>query len=312
MPRFDALIKTALREDIGSGDVTTELFIPAGIGFEGRMFAKSGGVLAGAAVAKRVFELADPGSLVRMHLKDGVSFKKGAVILTVRGSRRLLSAERTALNFIQHLSGIATRSALFAKALKNSRTRIYDTRKTIPGLRELEKNAVKCGGGINHRMGLSDAFLIKDNHIAMLGGSLELLRERLARARAGHPGLKVEIEAQNLCQAAAFLPLGFDIIMLDNMSRADMKKAIALIRANACAGAVTKASGQRTAQGKKTEIEISGGVRLADLPGLAKLGADRISVGSLTNSAAALDIALDVKPIREGVKRGVRKRRRFI
>ncbi len=295
MWRFDALIKTALKEDIGSGDITTELFIPAGIGFEGLMFAKSGGVLAGAAVAKRVFELADPGARVRVLLKDGARFKMGAKILRVSGSRRLLSAERTALNFIQHLSGIATRAALFAGAVKNTRTRIYDTRKTIPGLRELEKYAVKCGGGINHRMGLSDAFLIKDNHIAMLGGSLERLRERLARARAAHPGLKVEIEAQTPGQAAAFLPLGFNIIMLDNMSRADMKRAIALIRAG----------------GRKTEIEISGGVRLEDLPGLAKLGADRISVGSLTNSAAALDIAFDVKPIREGVKRGVRQRRRF-
>jgi nicotinate-nucleotide pyrophosphorylase (carboxylating) len=280
MRRFDTLIKTALKEDIGRGDVTTELFIPANTVFEGLMFAKSGGVLAGAAVAKRVFELADPGSRVRVLLKDGVRFKKGAVILRVRGTRRLLTAERTALNFIQHLSGIAARAALFAGAVKNSRTRIYDTRKTIPGLRELEKYAVKCGGGVNHRRGLYDAFLIKDNHIAMLGGSLERLKQRLARARASHPGLKVEIEAQDLCQAAAFLPLGFDVIMLDNMSPADMKKAIALIRAGS----------------KTTEIEISGGVRLEDLPGLARLGADRISVGSLTNSAAALDIAFDVKP----------------
>ncbi len=283
MREFDPLIRTALKEDIGTGDATTEVFIPKGLKFEGRMFAKTAGVLAGGAVAKRVFELADPGSRTRLLLKDGVGFKRGAVILTVRGSRRLLTAERTALNFIQHLSGVATRAARFAKAAGNRRTKIYDTRKTVPGLRALEKYAVKCGGGVNHRRGLYDAFLIKDNHIAMLGGSLARLRERLAYARRNYRGLKIEIEAQSLSQAADFMPLGFDIIMLDNMSRADMKKAIALIRAG----------------NKKTGIEISGGVKLEDLSGLSKLGADRISVGSITNSAGALDIAFDVWPVKK-------------
>ena len=283
MPEFDTLIKTALKEDIGTGDATTEVFIPKGLRFEGRMFAKAAGVLAGGAVAKRVFELADPGSRVRLLLKDGARVKRGAVILTVRGSRRLLTAERTALNFIQHLSGVATRAARFAKALGNRRTRLYDTRKTVPGLRALEKYAVLCGGGVNHRRGLYDAFLIKDNHIAMLGGSLSRLRERLAYARRNYRGLKLEIEAQSLAQVTDFLPLGFDIIMLDNMSRADMKKAIALIRAG----------------NKKTEIEISGGVRFEELSGLSRLGADRLSVGSITNSAGALDIAFDVRPVKK-------------
>lgn len=286
MEQFDALIRTALKEDLGAGDATTEVFIPKGLKFEGRMFAKCCGVLAGAGAARRVFELADPGSKVRVLLKDGTRFKKGAVILTVRGSRRLLTAERTALNFIQHLSGVATRAARFAKEMGNSRTRVYDTRKTIPGLRELEKSAVACGGGANHRRGLYDAFLIKDNHIAMLGGSLERLKERLAFARKNYRGLKIEIEAQSLAQVGDFLPLGFDLIMLDNMSRADMKKAIACIRSKS----------------KKTEIEISGGVRFEDLAGLSKLGADRISVGSLTNSAAALDIAFDVWPVKNSAQ----------
>jgi nicotinate-nucleotide pyrophosphorylase (carboxylating) len=279
--QLDLLIKAALKEDIGPGDVTTEVFIPKGLKFEGRMFAKTGGVLAGAAVAKRVFELADPGSTIHVLLKDGAFLKKGALILTARGSRRLLTAERTALNFVQHMSGIATLAARFAGNIKNRRTKIYDTRKTIPGLRELEKYAVRCGGGVNHRRGLYDAFLIKDNHIAMLGGSLERLKERLSRARAEYPGLKVEIEAQSLGQVAAFLPLGFDVIMLDNMSRADMKKAAALIRA----------------KNKKIEIELSGGIRLEDLAELSKLGADRISAGSITNSAGALDIAFDIKKL---------------
>ncbi|MFA6434199.1 MAG: carboxylating nicotinate-nucleotide diphosphorylase [Elusimicrobiales bacterium] len=279
MKQFDCLIKSALKEDLGAGDATTEVFIPEGVRFEGRMFAKCDGVLAGGGAARRVFELADPGSRTRVLLKDGARFKKGAVILTVRGSRRLLTAERTALNFIQHLSGVATRAARFAGEIKDPRTMVYDTRKTIPGLRELEKRAVACGGCANHRRGLYDAFLIKDNHIAMLGGSLERLKERLAYARRNYRGLKLEIEAQSLTQVADFLPLGFDIIMLDNMSRADMKKAITLIRA---AGGTTK-------------IEISGGVRFEDLAALSRLGADRISVGSLTNSAAALDIAFDIK-----------------
>jgi len=291
MEQFDTLIKAALKEDLGAGDATTEVFILEGQKFEGRMFAKCGGVLAGAGVAKRVFELADPGSRTRILLKDGTRFNKGAVILTVRGSRRLLTAERTALNFIQHLSGVATRAALFAKEIKNPRTKIYDTRKTIPGLRELEKRAVVCGGGANHRRGLYDAFLIKDNHIAMLGGSLERLRERLAYARKNYKGLKIEIEAQSLAQVADFLPLGFDIIMLDNMGRAEMKQAIALIRVKS----------------KKTEIEISGGVRFEDLAALSKLGADRISVGSITNSAAALDIAFDIWPVKNS-RRGKRQR----
>ncbi len=280
MRRFDPIIRAALREDVGSGDVTTALFVPDGAVFEGLMFAKADGFLAGAGAAARVFELADPGSKVRLLMKDGARLRKGARILKVRGSRRLLTAERTALNFIQHLSGIATRSAMFSAALRGSRSRIYDTRKTTPGLRELEKYAVKCGGAVNHRMGLYDAFLVKDNHIAMLGGSVERLRERLARARAAYPGYKLEIEAQSPAQAAAFLPLGFDVIMLDNMSRADMKRSIAMIRA----------------AGPGTEIEISGGVSFDKLPELARLGADRISVGSLTNSAPALDIAFDVRP----------------
>jgi len=284
MLEFDPLIKTALKEDVGAGDATTEVFIPKGLKFEGRMFAKAEGVLAGGAVAKRVFELVDPGSRVRLLLKDGARLKPGTSILAVRGSRRLLTAERTALNFIQHLSGVATRAALFAKAVGNRRTKIYDTRKTIPGLRALEKYAVKCGGGVNHRRGLYDAFLIKDNHIAMLGGSIARLKEKLAFARKNYPGLKIEIEAQDLGQVEDFLPLGFDVIMLDNMNRADMKKAITLIRA----------------ENGTMEIEISGGVKFEDLAGLSKLGADRISVGSITNSAGALDIAFDVRPVSRG------------
>jgi len=284
MVRLDQTIKNALREDIGPGDITTEIFIPRGTRFEGRMFAKSEGVLAGTAAARRAFELADPGARVRLSLRDGARLKRGSTILTVRGSRKLLTAERTALNFIQHLSGIATRAASFAGALGRSGPRLYDTRKTVPGLRELEKRAVRSGGGVNHRRGLYDAFLIKDNHIAMLGGSAARLKERLAEARARYPGRKIEIEAQDLVQVREFIPLRPDIIMLDNMSRPDMKKAISLVRA----------------ADKGIEIEISGGVKFGELGRLSKLGADRISVGSITNSAAALDIAFDIEVFRPG------------
>ena len=301
MKRFDSVIKAALKEDIGPGDpttcfgtqrarqsrasrwwgdITTEAFIPKGVRFYGEMRAKASGTVCGLSVAKRVFELAAPGSKVKILIKDGARVKKGAALMTVKGSRAILTAERTALNFLQHLSGVATKTAAFVKALKGGRTGIYDTRKTLPGLRALEKYAVKCGGGANHRMGLYDAFLIKDNHIAMLGGNAELIGRKIAVLRKKYRGVKIEIEAQSLAQFKAFLLLGADIIMLDNMSAPDMKKAIAL-------AAVLK--------GVKPEIEISGGIDIKTAARLAALGAERISAGCLTNSAGTLDISLEVK-----------------
>jgi nicotinate-nucleotide pyrophosphorylase (carboxylating) len=270
--------------------------------------AYSSGVVCGLSAAKRVFELAAPGSKVKILVKDGACVKKGAALMTVKGSRAILTAERTALNFLQHLSGVATKTAMFVKALKGGKTGIYDTRKTLPGLRALEKYAVKCGGGINHRMGLYDAFLIKDNHIAMLGGDAGLIGRKIAVLRrlwpvagtlsqqlrghrsCGFPwrrprlkkyrGVKIEIEAQSLAQFKAFLPLGADVIMLDNMSGRDMKKAITLAR---------------SFRGTKPEIEISGGVDLKTAGRLSALGAERISAGCITNSAGTLDISFEIK-----------------
>ena len=280
MTEFDPIIKAALREDIGSGDVTTRFFVPLGTRFYGEMRAKDSGVVCGLGVAKRVFELAAKGSRVTIAVKEGARIKKGDVLMKIEGPASILTAERTALNFLQHMSGVATRAALFTSVIKNPRTRIYDTRKTLPGLRAIEKYAVTCGGASNHRLGLYDMAMIKDNHVAFAGGSPVKLAGRIGAMRKAKPGLKIEIEAQSLAQVKAFLPLGADVMMLDNMDFAAMKKAIALIRAH---------------KGRRPEIEISGGVDLAKAARYSKLGPDRISVGSITSGAKPLDISFEVK-----------------
>ncbi len=277
---FDFIIKAALKEDIGAGDVTTRFFVPAGTRLRGEMVAKAAGVVCGLGVARRVFELASPGSRVRLVSRDGARVKKGSVLMRIDGPASMLTAERTALNFLQHMSGVATRAALFASAVKNPRTKIYDTRKTLPGLRLLEKYAAACGGARNHRLGLYDMAMIKDNHAALAGGGAARLAGRIAALRRAKPGLKIEIEAQSLAQVKAFLPLGADVLMLDNMPYGAMKKAIALARAVA---------------GKKPEIEVSGGVDLKKAARYSRLVPDRISVGSITSGAAPLDISLEVK-----------------
>ena len=280
MKEFDPVIKAALREDIGNGDVTTRFFVPLGTRFYGEMRAKDAGIVCGLAVVRRVFELAAPGSTVKAVVKDGDRIKKGSVLLKIEGPASILTAERTALNFLQHMSGVATRAALFSSVIKTPRTKIYDTRKTLPGLRAVEKYSVACGGAANHRLGLYDMAMIKDNHVALAGGSPVKLAERISAMRRARPGLKIEIEAQSLAQVKAFLPLGADVIMLDNMDFAVMKKAIALIRAQ---------------EGKRPEIEISGGVDLAKAARYSKLGPDRISVGSITSGAKPLDISFEVR-----------------
>ena len=280
MKEFDGVIKAALKEDIGTGDVTTRFFVPLGTRFYGEMRAKDAGVVCGLEVARRVFALAAPGSRVTITKKEGARIKKGDVLMKIEGPASILTAERTALNFMQHMSGVATRAALFAAVLKGSRTKIYDTRKTLPGLRMVEKYAVVCGGGRNHRLGLYDMAMIKDNHLAFAGGKAEVLGQRIAAMRRAKPGLKIELEVQDLAQLKAFLPLGADVVMLDNMDYAAMRTAIALIRAH---------------KGKRPEVEISGGVDLKMAARYAKLGADRISVGSITSGAKPLDISFEVR-----------------
>lgn len=280
MKRFDAVIKAALKEDIGTGDVTTRFFVPLGTRFYGEMRAKDAGIVCGLEVARRVFALAAPGSRVKLVKKDGARIKRGDILMRVEGPAAILTAERTALNFLQHMSGVATAAALFAAALKGSRTKIYDTRKTLPGLRMVEKYAVTCGGGRNHRLGLYDMAMIKDNHVAFAGGKPEVLGARMAAMRKARPGLKIELEVDTLAQLKAFLHLGADIVMLDNMAYADMARAIRLIR---------------SFKGKRPEVEISGGVDLAKAARYARLGADRISAGSITSGARPLDISFEAR-----------------
>ncbi|MCM2268269.1 MAG: carboxylating nicotinate-nucleotide diphosphorylase [Elusimicrobiales bacterium] len=280
MKQFDAVIKAALKEDIGPGDVTTRFFVPLGTRFYGEMRAKDSGVVCGGEVARRVFALAAPGSRVKITKKDGARIKKGDVLMKIKGPASILTAERTALNFLQHMSGVATKAALFASVIKHPRTKIYDTRKTLPGLRMIEKYAVRCGGARNHRLGLYDMAMIKDNHVAFAGGKPEVLGAHIKAMRRAKPGLKIELEVQNLAQLKAFLPLGADVIMLDNMDFAAMKKAVALIRGY---------------KGKRPEIEISGGVDLEMAAKYSKLGADRISVGSITSGARPLDISFEAR-----------------
>ncbi|HVE15051.1 MAG TPA: carboxylating nicotinate-nucleotide diphosphorylase [Elusimicrobiota bacterium] len=276
------LVAMALREDLGKhGDLTTRFFLPAGKAFRARIQAKAAGVFCGRAAAEEVFRLAAPRAALRWRKRDGDALRPGETIVEIRGGREILTAERPALNFLQRLSGVATATAAYARALRGTRTRVYDTRKTLPGWRTLDKYAVRCGGGANHRMGLHDMILLKDNHLAgwtAEGAPARALRARVAAFRRRHPRVPIEIEAKTRAEVERALDLGADIILLDNMPPARLKREIALIRARA----------------PRAGIEISGRVNLKTLPALARLGADRISVGRITHSAPALDMSLEL------------------
>ena len=268
---LDSFLINALREDIGTGDVTTLSCVPESAVSRGEFRAKADGVVCGIDVLSRVFALLDPKVTVTPLLKDGDRVCKGGVIAKIEGpSRSVLTGERVALNLIQHMSGIATASAAAAESVKGTRARIADTRKTTPGLRVLEKYAVKTGGGSNHRFNLSDGVLIKDNHIVAAGGiknAVEAVRRNIPHT------LKIEVETENMAQIDEALEAGADIIMLDNMSIEDMKKAVEHIAGRA----VTEASGN---MGER------------DLREVACTGVDIISIGALTHTVKALDISL--------------------
>lgn len=267
-----ALIRTALAEDLGrAGDLTSQFFVPARQTLKGRIVLKENGVVCGTAIAVEVFRLR--GCHSKILVKDGIHGAPGQSIMTVTGNRRLLGAERVALNFLQRMSGVATLTSTYVRETKGTKAKIYDTRKTIPGWRLLDKYAVKCGGGRNHRMGLYDAVLVKDNHWTA-GMDVAAQVKKLRRA---HPKALVELEAADMGQVYRALAAGADAILLDNMPVALLKKAIRLIRARS-----------------KAKIEISGGVALERVTALARLGPDRISVGRLTHSAPALDMSLEV------------------
>ncbi len=270
------LVRRALDEDVGDGDVTTDAIVPADVQARGTFLIKSEGVLAGLDVAFEVFRQLDRGPVgsFAVRVRDGEWCRPGTEVAdVVAPARTLLVGERTALNFLQRMSGIATLARRFAEAA-NGRIAILDTRKTTPTLRALEKYAVRAGGGSNHRVGLFDAILIKDNHIALAGG----VKAAIDRARAHRPGLPIEIEAATLHDVDLALAGGVEMILLDNMSTADIRIAVA------------RASG-------RAKTEISGGVTLARLPELAATGADFVSVGALTHSAPAIDISFEIEPV---------------
>jgi nicotinate-nucleotide pyrophosphorylase (carboxylating) len=270
------LVRRALEEDVRDGDVTTEAIVPADVQARGTFLIKSEGVLAGLEVAFEVFRQLDKGPVgsFAVRVRDGEWCQPGTEVAdVVAPARTLLVGERTALNYLQRLSGIATLARRFAEAA-NGRITILDTRKTTPTLRALEKYAVRVGGGANHRSGLFDAILIKDNHIALAGG----VKAAIDRARAHRPAMPIEIEAATLHDVDLALAEGVEVILLDNMSTDDMRIAVA------------RAAG-------RAKTEISGGVTLDRLPDLAATGADFVSVGALTHSAPAIDISFEIEPV---------------
>jgi nicotinate-nucleotide pyrophosphorylase (carboxylating) len=269
------LVRRALAEDLAGGvDVTSTATVPAGQSAAGDLVARAPGVVAGLPVAAAVFAAVDPAVRVQLAARDGDRVRRGAVLATVTGpTRSLLTAERTALNLLCHLSGVATATARWVDAVAGTGAAIRDTRKTTPGLRALEKYAVRRGGGENHRMSLSDAALVKDNHVIAAGG----VAAAFALVKAAYPDLPVEVECDSVDQVREAVAAGADLVLLDNMPPAELAEAVA----------VTRPAGVRT--------EASGGLTLADAAAVAATGVDYISVGALTHSAPILDIALDLR-----------------
>jgi len=270
-------IAAALSEDIGAGDVTSEFFVSPRLQALGRIVARERATVAGSETAAEVFRRVDPKLHVAILQSDGVALMGGETIIEVRGAARsILTAERVALNFLQRLSGIATLTRQFVEAAGKSKAKILDTRKTTPGLRSLEKAAVVAGGGANHRLGLYDMVLVKDNHL-MASNGVTGLAAAVQRVRRERPDVQVELEADQLEQVRAFLRIpGVDVILLDNMKPTQMREAVAL--------------------GKKkgVKFEASGGVTLMNIRQIATTGVDFVSVGALTHSARAIDFSLEL------------------
>jgi nicotinate-nucleotide pyrophosphorylase (carboxylating) len=264
------LIDIALADDVGDGDITTDNIIPAGTIRKAKMVAKADGVIAGLPIAEMVFKKLDPDMIWNELVQEGDRVKNGDVLVEFEGSyRALLTGERTALNFLQRLSGIATMSAKYADAVKNFQTVILDTRKTLPGFNKLDKYAVKTGGASNHRHGLHDMAMIKDNHIEVAGGILAAVKA--VRSKVDH-GIKIEVETTTLAQVQEAIDAGADIIMLDNMDNETMRKSVELIDGRA-------------------KVEASGNMTFERLHDVAATGVDFISIGALTHSVTALDIS---------------------
>ena len=274
---MERLIEAALSEDIGSGDLTARYFVPEDRQATGFIVARESGVLSGGEIGLEVFRKVDPAVHAVPLVQDGDRIAEGAYIMKIEGpARSILTAERTVLNFMQRMSGVASATRLYVDAVKSTNSQILDTRKTIPGWRYLDKLAVTHGGGTNHRMGLYDRVMVKDNHL-MTGGDLAELQAAILRLKEEHPSVEVELEADRLEQVEAFLALeGVGYILLDNMSTADLARAVEM-------------RGERTTP----LLEASGGVNLSTVAGIAESGVDFISVGAITHSVKALDLALD-------------------
>ncbi len=276
LPRhaYEEVIVAALAEDLGvAGDLTSDAVVAADARAAGRLVARQEGRVAGVEVAATVFAELDPAIRVEIVAGDGADVAAGAVLATVAGpARGILTAERTALNLLGRMCGIATATRDLMRLVAGTRARIADTRKTTPGLRALEKHAVRMGGGVNHRFGLYDAVLIKDNHLALAGSVADAIKA--ARTRAGHL-VRIEVEVESSAQMAEAIAAGADVVMLDNMSPGELRQAVDL-----AAGRVT--------------LEASGGITPATVRAVAETGVDLISVGWITHSAPALDVALDL------------------
>jgi nicotinate-nucleotide pyrophosphorylase (carboxylating) len=271
---FDGVVRRALEEDLGlAGDLTTDSIVPAGLRAAGRIVARAGGCVAGLTVAAHVFGVVDPGVRVELRAADGDRIAAGTVLAELSGpARALLTGERVALNLLGRLSGVASATRGIVDAVSGTKARVVCTRKTTPGLRALEKHAVRAGGGFNHRFGLDDAVLVKDNHLAIAGGVAEAVRR--ARAAVGHL-VKVEVEVDTLEQLAEALSCEIDAVLLDNMPLARLAEAVAMVAGRL----ITEASGGITAQTARA---------------VAETGVDLLSVGWITHSAPALDVALDL------------------
>lgn len=271
------MIERFLCEDIGAGDLTTNSIVQADAVSHGYVISRESGVVAGLPLAKMVFQILDPGIEFRALVRDGDKIDRGMVLAEISGNARaILTGERLALNLLQHLSGIATRTARLVELAAGKKSRIVDTRKTTPGLRIIEKYAVRVGGGYNHRFGLFDAVLIKDNHIKIAGG----ITQAVEAARRGSPHTaRIEVEVEDLAGVNEALAAGADIIMLDNMTAERMREAVDLIAGRAL-------------------VEASGGVTEDNIRAVAEAGVDLISVGALTHSVRSLDISLDIKEIK--------------
>ena len=277
---LEHIIKLALGEDIGNDDITKKVIIPSEVCAKGKFVIKADGIIAGLDVVEKIFKIIDETIIFKINTNDGMFIKAGSTAAVVEGSASsILKAERTALNFLQRMSGIATMTNDFVDKTKHTKAKILDTRKTVPGLRLLDKEAVRIGGGKNHRMGLFDMFLIKDNHIEIAGSITEAVMRCRDYQKKNKSSFKIEVETKNLLEVKEALNCDIDVIMLDNFNIEMMKQAVAMIN-------------------KKCLVEASGNINLENVTEVAETGIDYISVGALTHSAKALDISFELELIK--------------